>query len=186
MDFLASPPLIVFLTCILVGAAFFDLRFHKIPNLLTYPAMLMSLLYHGVTHGTPGILFSLEGLGAGMGFLILFYLLGGMGAGDVKLLGAAGSALGPLGALNAFLFTAFSGGICSLLLILVHRAQFKALLVRCGLMLKMFIATGSVVRIAASSDNEKLPKMAYGLHISCGTLFTLFWHFSYNRFPIDF
>jgi len=50
----------------------------------------------------------------GMGLFIILYLMGGMGAGDVKLIGAVGSMLGPYMVLTAVLCTALIGGICAL------------------------------------------------------------------------
>ena len=49
-----------------------------------------------------------------MGLFIILYLMGGMGAGDVKLIGAVGSMLGPYMVLTAVLCTALIGGICAL------------------------------------------------------------------------
>ena len=185
IDFLAPNSLITFLGCIVVAAAVYDLRFQKIPNLLTYPTMILSLFYHGMVKGPGGVLFSLEGLGAGMGLLILFYMVGGMGGGDVKLLGAVGSVLGPLGALKAFIFTALAGGLYAMILIIAHYRQCRAFITRCALMTKTFIVTGLFVRIPAP-EGEKLPKLFYGIAIACGTLLPLGWQSAFYHFPFEF
>ena len=101
--------LILSVSCVLIAAAIYDFRYQKIPNVLTFPTMIIALAYFGVTRGLEGFLFSAGGLGLGIAILIIPYLMGGMGAGDVKLLGAAGAVLGPLGIFNAFVLTAFIG-----------------------------------------------------------------------------
>lgn len=96
--------------CILLIAAANDIRNHRIPNWLTFPAMAGMILFHTGMKGFEGFLFSLEGLGIGIAILILPYLMGGFGAGDVKLMGVVGAALGPKGIFAAFFFTAIAGG----------------------------------------------------------------------------
>jgi prepilin peptidase CpaA len=51
-----------------------------------------------------------------MGFFMPFYLIRGMGAGDVKLMGAAGSLLGKALAFKAVLAAAIVEGHCPFLL----------------------------------------------------------------------
>ena len=94
--------LFLFLTIVLLIAVISDIRLHKIPNWLTYPAMMGAIIYHTSTRGIGGFLYSVEGVGAGFAVLIIFYLMGGMGAGDVKLMGAVGGLLGPKGVLDGF------------------------------------------------------------------------------------
>ncbi len=57
---------------------------------------------------------STGGLFLGVAFLLPVYLIGGMGAGDVKLMGAVGSILGPQGVFIAFLYSAIAGGLYAL------------------------------------------------------------------------
>jgi len=73
---------------ILIIAAITDFRSRIIPNWLTLPAIVGGLAYHAAVNGLSGFIFGLEGVLLGFALLILFYLAGGMGAGDVKLLGA--------------------------------------------------------------------------------------------------
>jgi prepilin peptidase CpaA len=76
--------------------------------------MLAGLLCHALAAGLPGLAFSLAGLGAGLGLILGFHILGLMGAGDAKLMAAVGSVLGPAGALTVFLFSAVFGGAWAL------------------------------------------------------------------------
>ena len=83
-------------------AAIIDYRQHRIPNYLTVPAAILGLTYHTLMPNGMGILASLAGLGIGFALLLLPWMLGGGGMGDVKLLAALGAWLGPLMVLTAF------------------------------------------------------------------------------------
>ena len=89
------------LASILLIAGVTDLRSSKIPNWLTVSAMAAGLLSHSWFDGLSGLLFSVKGLGLGLALFLLFYVMGGMGAGDVKLLAAVGSFLGAEGVVSA-------------------------------------------------------------------------------------
>jgi prepilin peptidase CpaA len=92
-----------------------DTFYSKIPNLINLALVITALLYHGYNGGLPGLWFSLQGLLLGLALLLIPYMLGGMGAGDVKALAALGSFVG-LGAIfQVFLFTALIGGIFAIL-----------------------------------------------------------------------
>jgi prepilin peptidase CpaA len=77
-------------TCVSI-AAIIDLSTRRVPNWLTIPGICIGLCANGYLTGAEGVKSS--ALGVCTGFLLLFfaYLLGGMGAGDVKLLSAVGS-----------------------------------------------------------------------------------------------
>ena len=176
--------LIIFLCIILIAAAVNDLRFQKIPNLLTYPAMGIALVYHFIMSGPDGLLFSAGGLTLGIAVFILPYLMGGMGAGDAKLMGAVGAILGAKGVFVAFLFTAIAGGVYALILVLIKRQHFKDFFTRQAATLKTFILTKQFILIPGDED-EKKPKLCYGIAIALGTMFSVFLEFSgYYRFPI--
>ena len=93
----------ILLLTVLAVAAATDLFEHRIPNLLTAPALATGLLIHTLTEGHAGMMVALTGMVVGLAALLPFYLLRGMGAGDVKLMAVVGSFLGPLGALHAAL-----------------------------------------------------------------------------------
>jgi prepilin peptidase CpaA len=82
--------------------AIVDYRTKRIPNWLTVPAAVLGLAYSGLVSGGLGIGWSLAGFSIGMSLLILPWLLGGGGMGDVKMLAALGTWLGPLWILVAF------------------------------------------------------------------------------------
>lgn len=82
--------------------AAWDLRTKKIPNWLTVSAALLGLAYHCCAPNGIGPLWALAGFAVGFSLLIVPWLLGGGGMGDVKMLAALGTWLGPLMVLVAF------------------------------------------------------------------------------------
>jgi prepilin peptidase CpaA len=63
---------------------------------------------------------ALLGTASGAGVFLIFYLLGGMGGGDVKLMAGFGAVLGSRRLLEAALWTAGCGGVMAALVILAH------------------------------------------------------------------
>ncbi|MDX1917860.1 MAG: prepilin peptidase [Candidatus Caenarcaniphilales bacterium] len=97
-------------------AAFFDLRTRKIPNLLTFPTIVLSLLVRlALSFSVQNFEYLKEGLlGFGVGLLIFmpfFVLRMGVGAGDLKLLGALGALVGYKAFFWIFAFTTIWDGI---------------------------------------------------------------------------
>ena len=170
MNFSELIPSSILAIVLLIGAAW-DLRFHKIPNCLTFPAAGLALAYHIALKGFGGLLFSLEGIAVGIAILLPFYLFGGMGAGDAKLLGAVGGLLGPKGVFTAFLFTAMVGGIYALVLLAYHGILKKTIL-RYRIMLKTFLLTTHFIYVPPTA-RERKPKLWYGLAIALGTFLSL-------------
>jgi prepilin peptidase CpaA len=175
--------LIVFLLGVLLLAANYDRRSHRIPNFLTYPTMVIGLAYHGLTNGLDGFLFSAGGLALGTGIFILPYLMGGMGAGDTKLMGAVGAIVGPRGVFIVCLFTGAVGGIYALILLIINHKYGKEFISRWGTVLKTFMFTGQLVPIPASKK-EKGPKLPYVIAIALGAAFYVFFELSGYQFPV--
>lgn len=150
---------------ILTIAAIHDAKYRKIPNIITFSAMMAGLIYHVLLSGFQGFLFSIGGSLLGMGLLIAFYLAGKMGAGDVKLMGAVGSVLGPAGVFNAFLFTAIVGGIYAII-ILLYKGRFAESMSRIWQALKLTFLTQSPV---APDEQKAGPVLCYGIAIAIGT-----------------
>jgi prepilin peptidase CpaA len=111
---------------VLVGAAAFlffavasDVRYHRVPNLLTMPAFAGALVAAPLVGATVGINDTLIGAALGFALLIGPYALGGVGAGDVKALMALGAWVGAetiVGATAWAMIAAGTFGITSLAL----------------------------------------------------------------------
>ena len=100
-------------------AAVTDVTRFRVHNLLTLPLFLSGLIYHSYTAGTPGFAGSLLSATLGFSFLAIFYLMGGVGAGDVKLLTAIGAWLNVELTFYVFIFSALAAGVYALVLILL-------------------------------------------------------------------
>lgn len=96
-------------------ASIYDWRFRRVPNWLTLSMMLAGLFLQTFFDGPDGFKNSILGLFLGILLLYIPFLLGGVGGGDVKLLGALGAFLGPFSLVHVFLASAVIGGIFSLI-----------------------------------------------------------------------
>jgi len=109
---------------VLIVAAVIDGKILKVPNKLTFPFIISGWLYcslaggmgwdgwqGGLAGAATGLGSSLLGTFVGMMLLLVLRNVGGMGAGDVKLLAGVGAWLGAMVTLQAFAATAITGGI---------------------------------------------------------------------------
>jgi prepilin peptidase CpaA len=110
------------LLALLAGAALIDLRQHRIPNACCVAIVLTGVALQLALAGTAGLVAALSGLIAGGALLLPFHLWGGMGAGDVKLMAAVGTSVGPFGALAAGIFALIAGVAIALGLVSIRTA----------------------------------------------------------------
>jgi prepilin peptidase CpaA len=164
-------PAVLFLAVILITASIKDVISFRIPNWLTYPALAMGISYLSFMKGYEGFLFSVAGAMTGFGLLIIPYIIGGSGAGDVKLLGVVGSFLGYKSVFSVFILSCILGGVYALFL-LASKGLLIGTLKRYGIILRTFIITRQFMYIAPS-QKERQMKIRYGLAIALGTFLHL-------------
>lgn len=102
-------------TAILVAACVTDLRSRRIPNSLVLALAITGVMF--VFWQLPvgsGVLYMVNGFTVSLLIWLPFWLLGMLGAGDVKLFAASGIWLGPVGAIQASLLAALVGGALAL------------------------------------------------------------------------
>jgi prepilin peptidase CpaA len=159
------------LACALAGAAF-DLRDRRIPNLLTLPAILFGLLLHLFLNGWHGLGNSAAaGLIAGVIFLI-FWLAGGMGAGDVKLITAVACIAGLNHVTWLLILTALAGGVMAIGLAL-WRGRLKDTLLNMIALAVHHRFEGLKPHPHLNVGNVKTLRLPYALAIAAGSALTL-------------
>lgn len=86
-----------------------------ISNFSIVSLLITSVIFNLYYSGINGLLTTLSGLVIGFALLIIPFMFGGMGAGDVKALAALGSLVGPSDIFQIFLYMGLIGGAIALL-----------------------------------------------------------------------
>ncbi len=160
---------------LLAVAVYTDMRWRKIPNLLTIPGMVAGLIVNFWVGGWPGLIIALQGLGLGVIFLFLPFLLGGLGAGDVKLMALVGAWLGAGLTVEACVLAALVGGMMAAA-VLIRRRVFWATLGRSiwGTVLLM-VTFGKLNILSPQAALNQSFGIPYGLAIALGAYATFIW-----------
>lgn len=161
----------ILLITVLAISCYTDLRYRRIYNLVTFPALLGALLINYLTLGLDGLWISGQGLLLAAALFILPFLLGGLGAGDVKLLAVVGAVKGGRFVFQAFLLTAIIGGLLTIGFLLSRRKLFPTLRLF-GRGLKVFFYSGFRIWNFGSLNKETAvtDSVPYGLAIVLGSL----------------
>jgi prepilin peptidase CpaA len=154
-------------------ACWFDVRTRRIPNRLTLPATALGMAAATAAHGGSGALSSAAGLLVGMVLFFPMFALKGLGAGDVKLMGALGAWLGAAMVLGVAFYTTLAGGVLALALIVKHRYGGQAVR-NLWLLLTHWRVSGLRPLDALTLETSKGPKLPYALPIAVG-LALAFW-----------
>jgi prepilin peptidase CpaA len=154
---------VILLLGLLVIAVASDLRRHRIPNFLVVLGLILGLASQAYTGGLSGLGDGALGMLIGFGVFLPLYALGGMAAGDVKLMAMVGSFMTPHLALWTAFFSLIAGGLCGLLLVLL-RGQMQQTLGRYWLMLR------ARAYLAPAADEVAGKPFPYSIAILLGTL----------------
>jgi Flp pilus assembly protein protease CpaA len=170
-------------------ASFCDFYWHLIPNFITLPLIVTGLVINTMVFGVDGFLNATKGLGIGFVCFIIFYLLGAMGAGDVKLVAGIGALIGGDKIALVLLSIALTGGLIAImqLVITIWQMYVSPLFLPQGKILpqgkrseaKMSQSTSGVkslpLKFAVSMMSLKMglkKTLPYGIAISIGTFIT--------------
>jgi prepilin peptidase CpaA len=166
----------IVLAAVLVAAAVFDLRRGTVYNWLTYPAILAGLALGAVQGAAAGdtaggLVDHIVGFGFGFGVLLAAYVLGGMGGGDVKLMGAVGALLGwkDWAALEAVFYSFLVGAAVGLIL-MVWRGRVRIVLRRLWTAIRILPLPTATLDEAAGEPTLRVP---FGFAVCVGTLWYL-------------
>ena len=163
-----------YLSAIAIGlvASVSDLRHRRIPNVLTFGAAAIGVFAHLVDGGIGGGVSSLAGLVAGLALFMPFFLLGGMGAGDVKLLAALGAWLGAGNVFWVAIYTSLIGGVLAIVVSLGSGYLMTALR-NVKQLVTFWVLVGPRPMAGLTLDNAKAPRLAFAVPILLGTVVTL-------------
>jgi prepilin peptidase CpaA len=145
-----------------------DIRYRKIPNWLTYPTIPIAIFLHWRIAGGHAALLSLGGAAVGLGILLPFVLLGGLGGGDWKLVGGLGAFFGARRLVPVLVLTLMINGIMALALVLWKKrvGQTFRNLRRMTAAMFSFHLPGPELRI----DNTEAQKVPFGIAAAIATL----------------
>ena len=149
-----------------------DLKSRKILNIITFPSILFGLAFYSITQGWDGFFFSSIGFMVGIGTLLIPFLLGGMGAGDVKLMGAVGALMGAAFSLKAFVTIALIGGLISMFLIVKKKGAIH-IIQSLYILPSLIVETKGLLQLKPNGDSSIA--FPYGVPIVLGTLITWVW-----------
>lgn len=158
-------------TVVLIEAAIIDGLQRRVPNWLTYHLALGGLLFAGYNAGTGGLLWSLNGLAVGLALLLPLYAIGGMGAGDVKLLAAVGSWTGASMIFWSFAVSAILGGIIALVMAIVS-GRFARHFVQFQEITREILTVRNPVKLSerAAARKPTMLLLPYGIPLALGTI----------------
>lgn len=163
------------LACASIGSKH-DLQSRRIPNLLTGPAILCGLLLHLILGGPVQLgLSALAGLMAG-GVFLVFFVAGGMGAGDVKLMTAVGCLAGTAFIKDIVVGTVLLGALMGVALAL-YRGQLRQMLTNVITLVQHHSAEGLKTHPELNVRNPTVLRLPYALPIAAGCLVTLLMQF---------
>jgi prepilin peptidase CpaA len=145
-------------------ATVIDMRTRRIPNALTASMAGAGLGFAAA--GLSGVSLTAAAIGFVLGLVLMLpgHLLGATGAGDVKLMAAVGTIVGPAMVVKAFLFAAIAGGVLAVI-VAVHRKRLGTTLAGTARM----IATPNGARQEISSKTSA-SRFAYGPAIAIGSV----------------
>lgn len=153
-------------------ACVWDLRSRRIPNLLTFGAAAAAMAFSLSQHGLSGLGWSVAGWLTAVALFFPFFALRGIGAGDVKLLGALGAWLGALNAMYLAALTAIAGGVMAIVVVLLHRSVGRTFS-NLWLLLTTLRVNGLRPVEGLTLETARGPKLAYAIPITAGALATL-------------
>lgn len=162
---------LVSLTPFLFWAAYFDIRYRRIPNGLVLGGALTGTMLAAL-QGEGAVLEAVGGCLAGAMLLTPFYLLRGMAAGDIKLMGMAGIFLGTEGVVRASLYAFVAGGVLALAWLLVLKFKGSGVSAKADLK-DVAVANGIATDFRPhanlfQTDSEAFKRLPYAVAITIG------------------
>ncbi len=146
-----------------------DLRTRRIPNVLTFGGAAAALVFHLFAQGGQGFFSAGTGWLVGVAVFFLPFALGGLGAGDIKLMAALGAWLGPQDIVWTAVYTALAGGVLAIV-IATASGYLRQALSNVWMLLCHWSVAGLRPLHELSLEGSKGPRMAYALPILVGVM----------------
>jgi prepilin peptidase CpaA len=173
----------VIVVCVAVAVATFtDVRTLKVHNWLTLPLAVTGLAYHAALGGWAGFGESLLNLAMVFAILMVPYVLGAMGAGDVKLVSALAAWLGTSTAFTIGAIALFATAIYSLAMLFRQGRlkdawlHFKLTVLRIQMVARHFGSDGESVHEMAATPEGRARLVPFSAMVALGTITTLIWY----------
>lgn len=163
-------------TVTLIVAAVIDGFELKVPNWVTFPFVITGWIYSLAAFGWEGLGWSLLGTVVGLALLMPAYAIGGMGAGDVKLLAGVGAWMHGTHTFYAFCITAIVGAVLAVGMVGVRKA-WKKHSTQAWLILSeiMTIRDPNELSAIAADRKSSMLLLPYGIPIAIGTIGYFLW-----------
>ena len=155
-----------------LAACVTDVRTRRIPNSLTFGAAALGLAFHAVVGGLAGLGMAALGWVVGVALFLPFFMLRGMGGGDVKLLGALGAWLGPAAAFWLAIYATLAGGVMAVGFSLA-RGYLTTALRNLGRLLAYWAVVGPRPMPALTLERSDAPRLAFAVPMFIGTVVTI-------------
>jgi len=170
---MVPPTFIVVATIVFISMCVaFDVRTLRIPNLVTGPAILLGLAANGWMSGWSGLAASAIGFAVAVGLLLLPFALGGIGGGDVKMMGAVGALLGPALTLQSLLVGLMAGG-CFAAVHLARKSRLREKLFATAHMFVQATMTQSLEPLRAPASAPGAIVLPYSVPLGLGTMIAI-------------
>jgi prepilin peptidase CpaA len=153
-------------------ACVWDVRTRRIPNALTFGAAAVAFAFFLATDGLRACGLSLAGWVVGAAVFLPFFLLGGMGAGDVKLVAALGAWLGPAKVAWVAIFGGIAGGVLAII-VAASQGYLQQALWNLWHLLGFWKSSGPRPHPDLTLAGGKGPRLAYAVPITIGLVATL-------------
>ncbi len=165
-----------------VVAAYIDGKELRVPNKLTFPMIIAGWIYSSISYGMydqgwyVGLMWSLAGTAVGIATLLPAYAIGGMGAGDVKMMAAIGAWVHCTITFYAFCVSTIVGAILAIIMIIAagearkHYAQFFCILNEITT-----IRDPEALAEIATERKSTMRLLPYGIPLAIGTVLYFAW-----------
>jgi prepilin peptidase CpaA len=165
-----------------VIAAYIDGKELRVPNKLTFPMIIAGWAWSSIAYGAAGegwymgLMWSLAGTAVGLATLLPMYAIGGMGAGDVKMMAAIGAWVHCTTTFYAFCVSAIVGAILAVIMVIVAGEGKKHFNMFFHILNEIkTVGDPEALAQIATERKTKMRLLPYGIPLAIGTVMYFAW-----------